>query len=120
MKLFFKPAIFAVNIIAAGLTTSAIAQPTLFNFTLTVNDVSNPKIFVGRNPNPLLTNKDNTFKVDVKPSDYVFKVQYHHEGKPKEAVCTISGTPKHITATIDPTKDGTKACTTEEFSREYS
>lgn len=120
MKTYLKPAILAVGIMAAGLTSSANAQPTLFNFTLAVDGVSNPQIFVKSNPNPLPASKENTFKVDVKPSDYVFKVQYHHQGEPKEAVCTISGTPEQITATIDPTKDGLKACTTEEVSREYS
>lgn len=120
MKTYLKQVILIVGVLAAGSTYSVQAQPTLFNFTLTVKDVANPKVFVGHNPTPLVAARDNTFKVGVKPSDYVFKVQYHHEGKPKEAVCTISGTPAGITATIDPTKDGLKACRTQEFGREYS
>lgn len=120
MKTYLKPVVFAVGIMATTLTTAVNAQPTLFNFTLAVGGVSNPQIFLKSNPNPLLASQNNTFKVDVKPSDYVFMVQYHHGGESKEAICTISGTPTQITATIDPTKDGLKACTTEEVSREYS
>jgi len=107
-----------VTLIAIGVahlsSFAAYAEVPLFNFTLTVQDVANPQIFVGRDKKPVQGSGSNTFEVDVRKSDYVFLVQYAHNGQNKEALCPISGAPTKVTAIIDPTKTGREACTTQE------
>lgn len=120
MKKYLK----LLNCAAFILTTTAIHSthahpngPTLFNFTLTVKDVSNPQVLVGNNKKPLQPSGKNTFNINVRQSDYVFLVKYQHKGESKEAICPISGAPTMVTATINPLKDGREACTTQESGR---
>ena len=117
MKLYLKSISCVIVLIAVGLTSSANAQPTLFNFTLTVKDIPNPQISVGRDKSPVLSNNQKTFDIKVRQSDYFFTVNYQHNGESKEAVCPISGTPELVTATINPAKDSWNACTTQESGR---
>ena len=117
MKIYLKPVAFTLGVMITGISYSVNAQPTLFNFMLTVEDASGPQIFVGRDKKAIAPVGHNTFRVPTRQSDYFFSVQYQHEGKTKEATCEISGVPSQITATIDPTKDGRNACKTQEVGR---
>lgn len=118
MKNYLKSVSFAALATANLVSFSAQAEVPLFNFTLTVQDVSNPQIFLGKDKKAIQASGPNTFEVDVRKSDYVFLVQYQHDGQTKEAICPISGAPTLVTAIINPQKTGLDACTTEELKRE--
>src|SRR3990167_3957082 len=99
MKIYLKAAAFALGIMAVGATSSANAHPKgplLFNFKLTVKEVSDPQIYVGNDR--ILPIDQNTFNIKARQSDYIFKVQYQHEGNTKEAICDIGGVPAQIIA----------------------
>lgn len=117
MKAYIKEYILATGIMAIGLIPSARAEMTLFNATLTIKEVSDPKVFVGRDMKQSHISEKNTFTIKVRPSDYFFTVKYQHGGESKKAVCPISGAPAFITATINPAKEDWEACRTEESSR---
>lgn len=105
---------FIIAIIGA-LQSSAHAELSLFHFNLVVEGVSNPQLSVGHKGKSVSSTKPNTFRVNAGKSDYLFKVAYQHEGQQKEAICDIVGAPSNVVATIDPTKEGRKACKTEEW-----
>ena len=118
MQIFLKSATFALGIMGLALTHAANAHlrgPLLFNFVLTVEEVSDPQVYVGNDKIAPLSK--NTFNIHVRHADYYFKVQYQQDGQSKEAVCPISGAPTLVTATIDPTKNGREACKTKESGR---
>lgn len=97
--------------------TSAQADVPLFNFTLEVKNVEDAQVFLGKDKKPIQASGPNTFDIKVGKSDYVFLVQYQHDGQTKEAICPISGAPTLVTAIIDPTKTGKEGCITQESKR---
>lgn len=115
MKKYFKLIILMV-LALVNLSFPTQAEVPLFNFTLTVQDVSNPQVFLGKDKKPIIASGVNTFNVPVGKSDYLFLVQYNHNGQKKEARCPISGAPTRVTAIINPTKTGPEACITQESS----
>lgn len=115
MKKYIKTTAFLTGLMIMGWV--AHAEVPLFNFRLEVQNVSDPQIFVGKDKKFIPANGPNTFTVNARKSDYIFLVQYEHNGQTQEATCPISGAPTAVTAVIDPTKTGSAACTTQELSR---
>jgi hypothetical protein len=117
MNTYFKTIAFILGGLVSGLLYTAHAQPSLFTFTLRVKNVTDPQVFVGPEKRQYKQHEQNLFTINVKQSDYYFRVRYDHNGKSKEAICPISGAPTAVTAIITPQKDGREACITEETSR---
>lgn len=114
MKNYFKSIVFTAIGLVNFTSFSTHAEVPLFNFTLTVQDVSNPQVFLGKDKKSVPSHGPNTFNVRVGKSDYIFLVKYEHNGQSKEALCPISGAPTVVTAIINPLKSGREACITQE------